>query len=79
MAAVGWIDLSREHRDKVRTMIEMLKKQGVVDQSGVGIIRDSDRHFHGVSTIHTRAGRECHEKAAFPLFHVCQQLFSVDT
>jgi hypothetical protein len=56
MASVGWIDFSSEHRDKVRTVIDLLKKQGVVDELGIGIIRDSfaDRLFPGVSTIQTR-------------------------
>lgn len=57
MASVGWIDFSSEHRDKVRTVIDLLKKQGVVDELGIGVIRDSfaDRLFPGVSTIQTRA------------------------
>jgi len=57
MASVGWIDFSSEHRDKVRTVIDLLKKQGVVDELGIGVIRDSfaDRMFPGVSTIQTRA------------------------
>jgi hypothetical protein len=57
MASVGWIDFSSEHRDKVRTVIDLLKTQGVVDELGIGIIRDSfaDRLFPGVSTIQTRA------------------------
>lgn len=55
--SVGWIDFSSEHRDKVRTVIDLLKKQGVVDELGIGVIRDSfaDRMFPGVSTIQTRA------------------------
>jgi len=57
MASVGWIDFSSEHRDKVRTVLDLLKKQGVVDELGIGIVRDSfaDRLFPGVSTIQTRA------------------------
>ena len=57
MASVGWIDFSSEHREKVRTVIDLLKKQGVVDELGIGVIRDSfaDRMFPGVSTIQTRA------------------------
>ena len=57
MASVGWIDFSSEHRDKVRTVIDLLTKQGVVDELGIGVIRDSfaDRMFPGVSTIQTRA------------------------
>jgi len=57
MASVGWIDFSSEHRDKVRTVIDLLKKQGVVDELGIGVIRNTfaDRLFPGVSTIQTRA------------------------
>lgn len=57
MSALGWIDFSPDHREKVRTVIDMLKKKGVVDELGIGVIRDSfaDRMFPGVSTIQTRA------------------------
>ena len=57
MGSVGWIDFSSEHRDKVRTVIDLLKKKGVVDELGIGVIRDSfaDRLFPGISTIQTRA------------------------
>lgn len=57
MGTVGWIDFSSEHREKVRTVIDLLKKQAVVDELGIGVIRDSfaDRLFPGVSTIQTRA------------------------
>ncbi len=54
---IGWIDFSSEHREKVRTVIDLLKKPGVVDELGIGVIRDAlaDRMFPGVSTIQTRA------------------------
>jgi hypothetical protein len=57
MASIGWIDFSSEHREKVRTVLDLLKKQGVVDELGIGVIRDSfaDRMFPGASTIQTRA------------------------
>jgi hypothetical protein len=57
MSALGWIDFSADHREKVRTVIDLLKKQGVVDELGIGVIRDSfaDKMFPGVSTIQTRA------------------------
>lgn len=57
MASVGWIDFSSEHRDRVRAVIDLLKKKGVVDELGIGVIRDSfaDRLFPGVTTIQTRA------------------------
>jgi len=57
MSSLGWIDFSSEHRDKVRTVLDLLKKQGVVDELGIGVIRDafSDRMFPGISTVQTRA------------------------
>ncbi len=57
MASVGWIDFSSEHRDKVRAVLSILRQPGVVDELGIGMIRDSfsDRLFPGISTIQTRA------------------------
>lgn len=57
MSSIGWIDFSSEHRDKVRTVLDLLKKRGVVDELGMGVIRDTfaDRMFPGISTIQTRA------------------------
>lgn len=54
--SLGWVDFSSEHRDRVRTVIDLLATPGVVDELGVGIIRDafSDFLFPGVSTIQTR-------------------------
>lgn len=57
MSSIGWIDFSSEHREKVRTVIGLLSAPGVVDELGIGIVRDSfaDRMFPGLSTIQTRA------------------------
>lgn len=57
MSSLGWIHFSSEHRDKVRTVLDLLKKRGVVDELGIGVIRDAfaDRMFPGISTIQTRA------------------------
>ncbi|MCD0459561.1 DUF6361 family protein [Roseiconus lacunae] len=56
-SAIGWIDFSSEHREKVRTVIDLLGERGVVDELGIGMIRDSfaDTLFPGISTIQTRA------------------------
>ena len=43
MASVGWIYFSSERRDNVRTVIDLLKKQGVVDELGIGVIRTTKR------------------------------------
>lgn len=57
MSSLGWIHFSSEHRDKVRTALDFLKKRGVVDELGIGVIRDTfaDLMFPGISTIQTRA------------------------
>lgn len=56
-SAIGWIDFSSEHREKVKTVMDLLASPGVVDELGIGMIRDSfsDTLFPGVSTIQTRA------------------------
>jgi len=57
MSQIGWIDFSSEHRDKVRLILDLLKQKGVLDELGIGGIRDtfSDQLFPGISTIQTRA------------------------
>ena len=57
MSPVGWIDFSSEHRQKVQTVLDLLKKRGVIDELGSGMIRDAfaERLFPGISTIQTRA------------------------
>jgi hypothetical protein len=56
-SGIGWIDFSSEHREKVKTIIDLLASPGVVDELGIGTIRDSfsDTLFPGISTIQTRA------------------------
>ncbi len=55
-SSLGWIDFSSEHRERVRTVIDLLAAPGVVDELGIGVIRDafSDTLFPGISTIQTR-------------------------
>lgn len=57
MTSLGWVDFSSEHRSRVQTVIDLLHEKGVVDELGIGIIRNSfaDRMFPGISTIQTRA------------------------
>ena len=54
---LGWIDFSETDKQKVMTVIELLKPDGTVDELGVGVIRDSmsDAMFPGITTIMTRA------------------------
>jgi len=57
MALIGWIDFSPEHRDRVASVLEMLRPEGVIDELGIGVLRDSlaDLMFLGLNTIQTRA------------------------
>jgi len=57
VSAIGWVDFSSEHREKVKSVIDLLSTPGVVDELGIGVIRDSfsDSLFPGISTIQTRA------------------------
>lgn len=57
MSSIGWIDFSSEHRDRLRTVLDMLSVPGVLDELGIGPVRDAfaDRLFPGISTIQTRA------------------------
>lgn len=57
MAQIGWIDFSPEHRERVAAVLDLLRPEGVVDELGVGGIRDAfaDSMFPGISTIQTRA------------------------
>lgn len=56
MAQLGWIDFSNDHRERVFSVIDMLTEKGILDELGVGIIRDSiaDLLVPGISTIQTR-------------------------
>ena len=57
MAQFGWIDFSPKDRQRVGTILELMKPSGQVDELGIGTIRDglADRLFPGISTIQTRA------------------------
>lgn len=54
---LGWIDFSKEDRDKVHDVMNLLQEQGAVDELGIGLIRDAfaNYFFPGTSTIQTRA------------------------
>jgi hypothetical protein len=57
MSKLGWVDFSPEHRARVRAVLDLLRTKGVLDELGIGVIRDSfsDTLFPGISTIQTRA------------------------
>ena len=54
---LGWIDFSKEARQKAFDVINLLSEQGAVDELGIGVIRDAfaNYFFPGTSTIQTRA------------------------
>ncbi len=54
---IGWIDFSKEDREKVFDVINLLQEQGAIDELGIGQIRDAfaNRFFPGTSTVQTRA------------------------
>lgn len=57
VSQIGWIDFSPRHRDRVRRFMDLMGMGGVVDELGVGVIRDamSNKVFPGFSTLYTRA------------------------
>lgn len=54
---LGWIDFSKDERNKVLNVIHLLDEPGAVDELGFGAIRDAfaDYFFPGTSTVQTRA------------------------
>ena len=57
MASIGWIDFSTNDRNRVGSVLDLLKPEGMVDELGIGTIRDAiaNQLFPGISTIQTRA------------------------
>jgi hypothetical protein len=56
-ATIGWIDFSPTHRNRIGSVLDLLRPEGMVDELGMGILRDSisNEMFPGISTIQTRA------------------------
>lgn len=54
---LGWVDFSKDERNKVLSVIHLLDEPGAVDELGIGAIRDAfaDYFFPGTSTVQTRA------------------------
>ncbi len=54
---LGWIDFSKNDKDKVLNVISLLEEKGTLDELGIANIRDgfSNKFFPGTSTIQTRA------------------------
>ena len=57
MASIGWIDFSPTHRNRVGSVLDLLRPEGMVDELGLGTIRDAlaNQLYPGFSTIQTRA------------------------
>ena len=55
--SLGWIDFSKDERNKVLNVIHLLDEPAAVDELGIGPIRDAfaDYFFPGTSTVQTRA------------------------
>lgn len=54
---IGYIDFSKEERDKVLATLKLLTVPSALDELGIGRIRDAfaNKLFPGLSTIQTRA------------------------
>jgi hypothetical protein len=54
---IGFIDFSRDERNKILATLKLLGTQTALDELGIGVIRDAyaDILFPGISTIQTRA------------------------
>jgi hypothetical protein len=54
---LGWVDFSRDDRNKIMKTLSLLEEHTAVDELGIGIIRDGFANilFPGTSTLHTRA------------------------
>lgn len=54
---LGWIDFSKNERNKVLNVLDLLYEKGTLDELGIAPIRDgfSDLFFPGTTTIQTRA------------------------
>lgn len=54
---LGWVDFSREDRERTLDVMNLLQEQGAVDEIGIGQVRDAFANifFPGTSTIQTIA------------------------
>ncbi|MFW9940374.1 MAG: DUF6361 family protein [Candidatus Thorarchaeota archaeon] len=57
MAQIGWMDFSKAYRQKIGTILDLMKPEGMVDELGIGTIRDAiaNQIFPGINTLQTRA------------------------
>lgn len=57
MATIGWIDFTTNDRNRIGSVLDLMRPEGMVDELGLGTIRDAlaNQLFPGISTIQTRA------------------------
>ena len=63
---LGWIDFSKEDRQKALDVIILLSEQGTVDELGIGIIRDAFANYFFRVHLPSRP-----EQSTSLLFHTC--------
>jgi len=56
-AGWGWVDFSTQDRNRISSIMNLLREKGVLDELGISVLRDaiSNELFPGLSTIQTRA------------------------
>ena len=54
---IGWIDYSKDERNKIISILSLLGSHEALDELGIGSVRDafSDMMFPGISVLQTRA------------------------
>ena len=54
---IGFIDYSREERNRILSTLKLLEERSALDELGIGVVRDAyaDKLFPGISTLQTRA------------------------
>ena len=54
---IGWVDYSKDDREKSLEILNSIYEQGTLDELGIAPIRDffSETFFPGITTIQTRA------------------------
>ena len=59
---IGWIDFSKEDREKVYDVLNLLQKKGTLDELGIGQIRDAFANRFFPRSEERRVGKECRSR-----------------
>ena len=75
---LGWIDFSKEDRQKAFDVINLLSEQGAVDELGIGVIRDAfaNYFFPGTSTMEWVLDKSVFDFSFFGKSVLCISLFN---